>query len=749
MMIKMNTGFAAAIGLLVLAAAPANSADRTQAAAAAGNASKEVSIEMLQKATTLAVGNLAWESVKVSEVERSATSVKWLATTRSMKLNCTAAPDGANPYCDSGNPGAAASGAAATSGTATASGTGAGAGAGAGAGKASAASYPIRQNTVSVGGDDRPYSYFVSTRTSRSAFNFVVFALHGNGEAAEQFAETSGWPKIAEENGFAVVFPQAIRNTWTPYSGGDDDYLKAVYDHVRTHLLPADAGAPGGEGRRGGGGGAGGPGAGAPGGGGMRAANRIPTWPAFYYLTGTGAGGTAAQEFAINHPGLFAALATLDAAPYEAAYTQGNEPAQAYYQHMRPGKNVQPVWSQLKKDVPVAAWLFSSSGAGAAQSRDAAYWMKVNGVSKTAAARTIGGFSTLVYGNAQNEAQQVRMTAVAPATAYNEAMAAAIWSDLFKHVARWTSSPNGDLGRMLSEAEVNASFQVKSIDVGNGEPYKYYVKVPSTARQGQPLPIVICAHGANFPAWLYLSQIRMHELGEKEGFITVYPNGRNNMWDFSRADGPDQQFIEKMIQEVVATYGADRSRVYMQGFSLGSGLSFMLGITRPDLFAAVSPNNGIGPPSKEVQQWVDSVKAKSDARIPAMIVYGDVDSAASVDGHIPAQGVLRDAIDLLKKYNNITTPDRTEKLNSKNTAAYDVLVPGAKPIRGAVDKRYPDGRFQIYQYSSADPRPLDLFAFVWVTDLTHGADVREAKLEWDFFKRWRRNPDGTLTFAAR
>jgi poly(3-hydroxybutyrate) depolymerase len=483
--------------------------------------------------------------------------------------------------------------------------------------------------------------------------------------------------------------------------------------------------------------------------GGNRGPNRIPTWAPFYYLTGSGAGGTVAQEFAINHPGLFAAVATLDAAPFAAAYAKGDEPAQGYIQNMRPGKNVPPAWKQLKKEVPVAVWIFNSAQATAAQTKEADYWKSSNGVSKTAATKTVDGFKTELYSNSHNDAQQVRITTVAAATKYDAALTSAIWNDLFAHGARWTSSPNGDIGTMLTEAQVNETFQVKTIDVGAGEPYKYYVKLPSAYGHGQPLPVVICAHGANFPAWLYLSQIKMHEVGEKEGFITVYPNAHNNMWDFTRPDGPDQKFIEQMIQDVVKAYGADRSRIYMQGFSFGSGMTFAMGISHPELFAAISPNNGFGAFTKEVQAAVEAVKAKSDIRLPTMMVYGAVDSGSSVDGTIPAQGVLRDAIDQLKTYNHITAPDRIEKVSSANSDPYEALVPGGKFVHAAVDRHYPDGRFQIYQYSSADREPLGLFDVVWVRDLSHGADLREAQLEWDFFKHWRRNPDGTLSFSAR
>ena len=51
--------------------------------------------------------------------------------------------------------------------------------------------------------------------------------------------------------------------------------------------------------------------------------------------------------------------------------------------------------------------------------------------------------------------------------------------------------------------------------------------------------------------------------------------------------------------------------------------------------------------------------------------------------------------------------------------------------------------------SVADAAPLNLFSFVWVEDMAHGGDPRQAQLEWDYFKRWHRNADGSLSYTSR
>jgi poly(3-hydroxybutyrate) depolymerase len=706
--------------------------------------------ESLQKATAFAVGNLAWETVKIVNVERGASTLKWVGLTRSARWSCTAAPDATKAYCENALAPVSAGAPVAPVKAAT--------------------DGPLVRNRLSVDGHDRSYYYYVSSKADKKGFNFIVYALHDNGQTAEEFAERSGWKKIAEKNGFVVVFPEAAESSWASNSGGEDRYLKAVYDDASTHMqLPAagavaqNFGPPRGGADAVGGGappreGAGPAGAGgrdregpnAEGEGNNRRDDgrppRVMTWFPFQYLTGVGAGGRVAQEFAIDYPGVFAAVATLNAAPFNAIYAKGNEPAQGYFQQMRM-KNAVPVWKQLKKDVPVAVWLFNSHQPSTAETKLADYWKHVDRVSSDGSETTIAGFSTAIYRNSGNAAQQVRLSTVPASSKPDEAVASVIWSDFFAHVARWTSSPNGDLGTLLTQAEVNDTFDVRPISV-DGKPYKYYLKRPSGFEKGKPLPLVIAAHGFGYPAWLYLSQIKMHEVGEKEGFLTAYIEGPTPGWDFKSPDGVDAQFVQKLIAEAEQAYGADPGRIYMQGFSLGSGLSYMMGITHPRLFAAVSPNSGIGPMSKEVEARVADLKAQSDSRVPMIMVYGNVDSGGSVDGKIPAQGVIRGAFDEVKAYNHVITPDRTELFNSENSEPYEVLIPGAKLVRGGVDKRYPSGRFEISRYMSADPAPLNLFSFVWVGDMAHGGDPRQAQLEWDYFKLWHRNADGSLTYTG-
>jgi poly(3-hydroxybutyrate) depolymerase len=582
----------------------------------------------------------------------------------------------------------------------------------------------------------RGYAYYISTKANRAAYNPVVYALHANGETVEAFAARTGWSKIAEDNGFVVVYPEAVNKTWSAMPNLETNYLKIVFDSIPGGLNfppPPGAGAGGGQ-----------PGPGGP--GGPPRGPRVQTWGAFHYITGDGAGATLAQTFAIDNPGLFAGVATLNGSVYRAGLAKGDDLAQGYFQNQRGGKSALPAWRATKKEIAVPAWLITSAPPTAQQTALATYWKRANAVGAAASPQTIGGLQTAVFTNAAAPQQQVRTSVLPAGGQYDEALATTIWTDFLRHTARYTDSPNGDLIALASEAEINRQFEIHTTQVGD-RTYRYMVKTPSSYRKGAPMPLVVSTHGFGFPPWMYMQQIRMHEVGEKEGFITVYINGDKNAWNFDAADSLDFKYVEQVIAEIKANYSVDPTRVYMQGFSAGSGLTLAEGLTNPRTFAAVSPQSGIGDFSPGVQALITKAKADGDVRIPMMIFYGAVDAQSSTDATIPAKGALRNAINSVKAFNNITTPDKVALYDSAYTAPYEVLTPGGKLTKLGTDAHYPNGRFLRYDYLSADAKPLPLFSWVWVNDMMHGGDPRQAQMAWDYFKHWSRSPDGAVVYT--
>ena len=129
--------------------------------------------------------------------------------------------------------------------------------------------------------------------------------------------------------------------------------------------------------------------------------------------------------------------------------------------------------------------------------------------------------------------------------------------------------------------------------VSDGERRSYLLHVPASYDPATPVPLVVSIHGfAEWPA--HLSDItRWNGLADQRGFIVVYPAGTGfpRRW---RAGGGgsagvtrDVTFMADLIDDLVARYNIDAQRIYVNGFSNGAGLSYLLACRLTDRIAAI------------------------------------------------------------------------------------------------------------------------------------------------------------------
>ncbi len=84
---------------------------------------------------------------------------------------------------------------------------------------------------------------------------------------------------------------------------------------------------------------------------------------------------------------------------------------------------------------------------------------------------------------------------------------------------------------------------------------------------------MIFYHGGSDNPTEAAEMARFHEIGEKEGFITVYPWGSNRCsWNIfmNEEEMDDVAFSEALISYMTVHYPVDPSRVYLSGFSNGA-----------------------------------------------------------------------------------------------------------------------------------------------------------------------------------
>jgi poly(3-hydroxybutyrate) depolymerase len=159
---------------------------------------------------------------------------------------------------------------------------------------------------------------------------------------------------------------------------------------------------------------------------------------------------------------------------------------------------------------------------------------------------------------------------------------------------------------------------------------QYIVHAGKTLNACEPVALVIDAHGATETApqqlgtemfctgMLCWSGLGSGWAAESDtpggGFIAVFPQGLNNMWQASDAD-----FMLQIVDEMKKLANIDPKKVYISGISNGGFLTFQTGCPHSDVFHGMAPNSG--------GSNCDSVKA------PIPLISFDAMPDFAYDGH--------------------------------------------------------------------------------------------------------------------
>lgn len=172
--------------------------------------------------------------------------------------------------------------------------------------------------------------------------------------------------------------------------------------------------------------------------------------------------------------------------------------------------------------------------------------------------------------------------------------------------------------------------------------YKMYV--PSRY-QGQALPLVVMLHGCKQNPDDFAAGTCMNSVAEESQRFVVYPAqaaaaNQSNCWnwfkptDQKRGRG-EPSLIAGITRQIIGTYCVDTRRVYTAGLSAGGAMAAVMGVTYPDLYAAIGVHSGL--PYAAAYDLPSAFAAMSHgARAPGRRQHGDSPAAIPCARVVPA-----------------------------------------------------------------------------------------------------------------
>lgn len=151
-------------------------------------------------------------------------------------------------------------------------------------------------------------------------------------------------------------------------------------------------------------------------------------------------------------------------------------------------------------------------------------------------------------------------------------------------------------------ATSNGEFDDRTLRVGNSD-RSYHVRLPDKYDASRAYPLIFRFHGSGGDG---LSGGLDIEYQAGDAAIIVGPDGLNKGWS-SGSEANDLMFFDAMYDAIAQRYCVDLGRVFAYGFSMGGGMTNLLGCSRADKLrgtAAIAGfDRGKGNCARPVAAW--------------------------------------------------------------------------------------------------------------------------------------------------
>jgi poly(3-hydroxybutyrate) depolymerase len=397
------------------------------------------------------------------------------------------------------------------------------------------------------------------------------------------------------------------------------------------------------------------------------------------------------------------------------------------------------------KALDTALWEVMPVYLSDADLRVADYFKKANAVSEEAD-------SDGYYKNKTNPFQCVKVADVK----MDITQIATVWKELFSRVRRPNTGAHGDIEPRMVLSEVGFEIFEEDDRLQDGMKHTWFTHVPSSVRRNpdKKVPLMVFMHGGSDNPEEAAEMSKFHELGEREGFITVYPWASNKAaWnmqlnDLEGMNMDDDSYIIALIDYMIANYPVDEGRVYLSGFSNGAGMAQTVGMLHPERIAAIChidsnwPGNRLGasefdPEGEKPFSIALEKQKKFPYRMPVWYTYGTREPSYPVYHKCSQQHQY----DFWKRYNNIEIKPTPGK-EQPHPSGCGVLGDKTEYLNPCV--LHPKHQYEVQRFYTRDAGQENLYNFVMMRDKGHDIARMDPELGWYYVKQFKRNPDGTV-----